>query len=242
MGGRAGVLGWGLVAAIALAGCGAASGNGPAERTRSQAPKQAAHRGRKATRPVRRRRTKPRGAGPPSGLAFSKASNYVVQPQEAARSCHPIGTGPDERPDPRCTPGALNPGVRQGNISSTICVAGWTATVRPAEAVTETEKRASLTSYGDSGPLGDYEYDHLVPLELGGATNDPRNLWPEPGASPNPKDAVELALRDRVCAGQMSLTQAQREIASDWVRLSRGAGGSTNLSSSSPSEGHRGKP
>ena len=52
-----------------------------------------------------------------------------------------------------------------------------------------------MAAYGDTGSLGDYEYDHFVPLELGGATNDPRNLWPEPGASPNPKDTVENDLR-----------------------------------------------
>ena len=55
----------------------------------------------------------------------------------------------------------------------------------------EAEKWASLAAYGDAGSLRDYEYDHLVPLELGGAPNDPRNLWPEPGASPNPKDELE---------------------------------------------------
>ena len=31
-----------------------------------------------------------------------------------------------------------------------------------------------------------------MPLELGGATNDARNLWPRAGGvTPNPKDAVE---------------------------------------------------
>jgi hypothetical protein len=65
--------------------------------------------------------------------------------------------------------------------------------------------------------MGAYEYDHFVPLELGGATNDPRNLWPEPGASPNPKDAVEGRLRRAVCDRQISLAQAQREIATNWV-------------------------
>ena len=32
-------------------------------------------------------------------------------------------------PDPRLTPGALNPGVTQESIGDTICVAGWTRTV-----------------------------------------------------------------------------------------------------------------
>lgn len=48
-------------------------------------------------------------------------------------------------------------------------------------------------------PASYYEYDHFVPLELGGATNDRRNLWPERGAWPNPTDAVERTLNRR-CA------------------------------------------
>ncbi len=43
--------------------------------------------------------------------------------------------------------------------------------------MTEPEKRASLAAYGDHSPLHGYEYDHLASLELGGARNDPRNLW-----------------------------------------------------------------
>ena len=70
--------------------------------------------------------------------------------------------------------------------------------MRPSESVTEAEKRASMAAYGAAGRLSAYEYDHFVPLELGGAVNDSRNLWPEPGASPNPKDTVESDLR---CGG-----------------------------------------
>jgi hypothetical protein len=66
-----------------------------------------------------------------------------------------------------------------------------------------------------------YEYDHFVPLELGGAVNDARNLWPEPGASPNPKDAVEDDLRQKVCDRQMTLARAQHAIAANWTALAR---------------------
>ena len=118
-----------------------------------------------------------------------------------------------------CTPGALNPAVTQGTIGQTICVRGWTATVRPPESITEQEKSASMAAYGDSGSLGSYEYDHLVPLELGGATNDPRNLWPEPGASAKLKDGVEDDLRQKVCDGQMTLSEAQHEIVNNWAAL-----------------------
>jgi hypothetical protein len=61
-----------------------------------------------------------------------------------------------------------------------------------------------LAAYGDPGPPHDSEYDHLIPVELGGASTDPRNLWPEPGASPNPKDRLEARLTDLVCERRMS--------------------------------------
>lgn len=164
-------------------------------------------------------------------LPVSRATGATVQPQPPAGACHAHGRGLFSLPDPRCTPGALNPVVTQATIDRTICVAGWTSMVRPPESITEQEKAASMAAYGDTGSLGDYEYDHFVPLELGGATNDPRNLWPEPGGSPNPKDAVENELRQMVCDGQISLAQAQHEIVTNWVKL---AGPSSAPGPSSP--------
>lgn len=107
--------------------------------------------------------------------------------------------------------------MTQATVHVTICTRGYTRRVRPPERVTEPEKRASMRAYGDTGRLGAYEYDHLIPLELGGAPNDARNLWPEPGASPNPKDRLEDLLRERVCAGTLPLATARREIATNWV-------------------------
>jgi hypothetical protein len=165
-------------------------------------------------------------AGPahsaPSGLAYSSASARVVQTQPAAGSCHPVGSGLNQRPDRRCTPGTVNPAVTQSTIGSTICKSGWTASVRPSESITAAEKLASLRAYGES-PASRFEYDHFVPLELGGAVNDSRNLWPEPdypgrhGFYLNPKDRVETSLKHRVCDGRMTLAAAQHEIASNWV-------------------------
>jgi hypothetical protein len=93
--------------------------------------------------------------------------------------------------------------------------------VRPSESITEPEKLASMAAYGERGSAHQYEYDHLVSLELGGAVNDARNLWPEPGASPNPKDAVENALHRMVCDGQVQLPEAQHIIATGWISWAR---------------------
>ena len=78
------------------------------------------------------------------------------------------------------TPGVLNPAVTQQTIRSTICVSGWTRTVRPAVSYTNHLKEVGLGQYGLSGPVAAYQEDHLVSLELGGNPTDPRNLWPEP--------------------------------------------------------------
>ena len=59
------------------------------------------------------------------------------------KSCHARDTG--KLPDPACTPGSIDPAVTQKDIRSTICKAGWTATVRPPESQTEYAK-ATRTS------------------------------------------------------------------------------------------------
>jgi hypothetical protein len=163
-----------------------------------------------------------------NGLAYSSASAEVVQRQPQPGSCHARGSGLYSRPDPRCTPGALNPAVGQSTIGVTICRRGWTKGVRPPESITEPEKRASMRAYSDGAATSRFEYDHLVPLELGGAANDARNLWPEPdypggakGYYLNPKDELENALKRLVCAGRIGLSQAQHAIATEWVAAYR---------------------
>ncbi|MFF4691470.1 hypothetical protein [Streptomyces sp. NPDC001307] len=124
-------------------------------------------------------------------------------------------------PDPVCTPGDLNPDVTQDTIDSTICVSGWTATVRPPSSYTTALKKQQIAEYGYSDTnLSDYEEDHFVPLELGGVPRSEENLWPEPhygdGTSAD-KDTVENKLKRAVCAGDVSLADAQNAIMTDWT-------------------------
>ena len=84
-------------------------------------------------------------------------------------------------PDQDLTPGSINPNVTQANIGQTICVPGWTATVRPPSASTSALKFAQIIMYGyEDQDRTHYQEDHLVPLQLGGAPRHPRNLWPLP--------------------------------------------------------------
>jgi hypothetical protein len=130
-------------------------------------------------------------------------------------------------PDPALTPGATNPDVTQGNIDQTICVRGWTRTVRPPEEYTERLKREQISAYGYANRrLREYEEDHLIPLELGGAQTDPRNLWPEPHIVPGGwgsfvKDRLENALNIMVCERRITLAAARQAIARNWITAYR---------------------
>lgn len=153
---------------------------------------------------------------PASSPSTSPAATTAPQVQ-APGACHGRGTGLMVLPDPACTPGAVDLAVTEQNIDQTICRRGWTATIRPPESYTEELKREQMAAYDDAGSMSGYEEDHLIPLELGGAPSNPENLWPEPGASPNPKDRVEDALNAAVCDGRLRLTVAQHEIATNWI-------------------------
>jgi hypothetical protein len=113
--------------------------------------------------------------------------------------------------DPVRTPGVLNPDVTQATIGSTICVQGWTRTVRPPTDFTNELKLRQVHAYGETGSPSEYQEDHLVSLELGGHPTDPRNLWPEPYPRAAQVDVIENELNDQVCSGSLTLAEAQNK-------------------------------
>jgi hypothetical protein len=132
-------------------------------------------------------------------------------------SCHYRQDGATVLPDPACTPGALY-GPSQVSPSSTVCVSGFTGTIRPPVAYTGPLKLKIMAAYGVSNPAL-YELDHLIALEDGGAPADPANLWPQP-YSPTPgahqKDDEENFLKRQVCSGKVTVVQAGVSLAGDW--------------------------
>ncbi len=105
-----------------------------------------------------------------------------------------------------------------------ICTLGYSKCIRN---VPQAEKMAVYQSYGLTGNHTGYcdskqgcEVDHLISLELGGS-NEQTNLWPEPyqGTEWNAhvKDQLENFLHAHVCTGDISLDQAQQEIATNWI-------------------------
>lgn len=118
-------------------------------------------------------------------------------------------------PDASCTPGAIFPQATKEEV----CTKGYTKTVRN---VPQSEKDEVYKEYGIySHKTGEYEVDHFISLELGGS-NDISNLWPE-AADPVPgfhqKDLVENYLNKQVCQGIISLSEAQKEISTNWLEV-----------------------
>ncbi len=111
-------------------------------------------------------------------------------------------------------PGAVDARVTQETIHRTICQRGYTATVRPPRAVTDAAKRRLLN--GHAGSPADYELDHLIPVALGGHPTASNNLWLQSWPDAATKDRDELRLHREVCAGSMTLEQAQHDMLTTW--------------------------
>ncbi len=110
--------------------------------------------------------------------------------------------------------GAVDPHVTQATIHDTICQRGYTTQARPPRKVTDGIKRRLANSLSGAPP--DYELDHLIPLGLGGHPTSPNNLWLQNWPEAAMKDRDELRLHREVCAGRMTLEQAQHEMVATW--------------------------
>ncbi len=111
----------------------------------------------------------------------------------------------------------LNPDVVPATISTTICRTGWTQTVRPYVADMKLIKAEMLAAIGE--PIerrNQYELDHKIPLALGGAVIDRRNLALQPIDEAREKDAIETCLSSLVCQGKIDLDDAQSAIWENW--------------------------
>lgn len=121
----------------------------------------------------------------------------------------------DPLPDPALTPGA----VAEAGIAA-VCAAEIAS-----PAVTATTAMDVFERYGIHYPKPrTFEIDYLITPALGG-TADIRNLWPQPYSSgewnSRVKDALEDHLRAMVCSRQLSLAEAQQDIARNWIAAYR---------------------
>ena len=108
-------------------------------------------------------------------------------------------------PDLQKTPGAIDPAA----TAAVVCNSAFST--KSARRGSKSDRRCVLDRYGGT-PAFAFTYDHLVPLEIGGADSC-YNLWPQPRAEAKRKDDLENALQAQVCACHaLTLQQAQDAI------------------------------
>lgn len=93
-----------------------------------------------------------------------------------------------------------------------ICTANYTASVRPPASYTNKLKKQQMKDMGLSGEPCEFEEDHRIALELCGSPRDPNNLVPQKWDRARKKDVMETRFKKAVCAGKMSLEEAQKLI------------------------------
>lgn len=123
-------------------------------------------------------------------------------------------------PDKAVTPGAVDPLA----TTAMVCTKGYATNVRPPRSYIGHLKRKQLRNapYASKHSLAEFEEDHLVPLELGGAPKDVRNLWPEERKGAAVKDRCENAAHRKVCRGALTLESAQQGFADNWIVFCKG--------------------
>jgi hypothetical protein len=161
------------------------------------------------------------------GIDASASEPFTPVPVLSSGECHTGMSHDLPIPDPKCTPGAIDPTVTEEVLKDsrfrTKCIRDL--------ATSASKKNSTYDLYNlehpknNTGKTQTCELDHLVPLELGGAdTLD--NIWPQCGPDDvglasryfKQKDAIENFLTRQVKVGNMSLSDAQQGIATDWTQ------------------------
>lgn len=130
------------------------------------------------------------------------------------------GNRAEMHPPPE-TPGATDPAISQANIDQTICRPGYARSARPAYAITGPLKRRLMDAQHPGERMTEYELDHLIPISIGGAPLDRRDLWLQPRQGPanaGDKNVLAYVLWRLVCTHQVPLATAQHDIGRDWTR------------------------
>lgn len=80
-------------------------------------------------------------------------------------------------PNPALTSGAINLNITQANIQQTICMKGFTKTIRSPVSYTNMLKKQQIHQYGYANTNTKlYKEDHLIELYIGSAPNYEKSL------------------------------------------------------------------
>jgi len=128
--------------------------------------------------------------------------------------------GPLARPDPNLTPGV----IATSDVATVCSQSKHTRGLYGSNNVliSQEDQQAILSAYKvPAQQAKHYGFDFLIPLQLGGANARP-NIWPVSrthGVGFHEKYVLNIRMHVLVCHGDMPLDQAQRAMASDWIKL-----------------------
>lgn len=112
--------------------------------------------------------------------------------------------------------------VTQESVADTICRPGYVDAVSPSLDEIMAHKNQLLAARGiDADDGSNYALDRRVPVLLGGSPDAPENfdLLPWAGhAGERRKELLATRLKRCVCAGRMSLADAQAAIVGNWTK------------------------
>jgi hypothetical protein len=114
-------------------------------------------------------------------------------------------------------PSYKTPGATAKVKMDQLCAADFPTSMKP---VANWQRTEALGRYGIRSEDFSGDLDHLVPVSLGGS-NDPDNLWPFRASGTftfEAKQALEVKLHEMMCAGKISLKDAQEEFRRDWTK------------------------
>jgi len=153
---------------------------------------------------------------------------FLIAIPMSAQTANYGANGAYKLPDPKVTPGAVNPNVvadlsgaphMVNGVEMNMCAKDFrTGPIRATIKNFPKIKQTACTAYGVAKCDASVEGDHLISIEIGGCQDCQTNVWPQPMSEAKVKDFyVEDKLPKAVCAGKLTLSDAQQCIATDWV-------------------------
>ena len=114
----------------------------------------------------------------------------------------------------------VNPDVTPENIEQTICVKGWSKSVRPPQIFTDRVKKHLMRQAGlPLESIGDWILDHRINIAIGGSPTALANLMLQPRDESFEKDRAENRAHSLICTHRIDLRQAQLTMWKDWRQM-----------------------
>lgn len=172
----------------------------------------------KAERPGGGTRRRGEGCACRAGLRPRRARALRVALLVLATTAGGIGRAPAMAQDAQL----LDARVTQDSVADTICRPGYADTVSPPLDQVMAHKDRLLAARGiDADDGASYALDRRVPIVLGGSPDASQNFdllpWAGHGGERR-KELLTVRLKRCVCAGRVSLAEAQAAIVGNWTR------------------------